>query len=326
MGSFHTTCNISQLPILPGDKVRVLFLLKSIYAVDPPNKMLLGNGKNGREGTYSTDFWVPWNIPLKAVYDDYGRVRDVEEGPNLQLFHACLREMLAQVPQGENPYHDPATVVDMDWEQMWWAAQEGRLRLKLSSPQPDYPDGLPLCAVMIREDIWQAMFKVRLSPDWYQKSSPTVASISKELLELIVAKDKERLDKFPFFVNEYGLNQAMRRFSIEASPLQRGLGTFLFKAKESFPVDSDEMKTVIRSTAELCYIGMLYNDIRRTWHPGTGLGSQGANFETTAHFHHLVAEVAYRNEEAFRADDPEAEPLVRLTDPGKLLGKPKKGR
>lgn len=324
MGSFHTTCNISQLPILPGDKVRVLFLLKSIYAVDPPNKMLLGGWKNGREGTYSTDFWTPWNIPLKAVYDDYGRVRDVEKGPNLQLFHACLREMLAEVPEGKNPYHDPATSVDMDWEQMWWAAIEGRLRLKLSAPQPDYPDGVPLCAVMIREDIWQAMFKVRLSPDWLQKCSPTVTSISKELLELVAAK--EELDKFPFITNEYGFGQAMRRFSLEPPPLQRGLGTFLFKAKESFPIDSSEMKAVIRSTAELCYVGMLYNEIRRTWHPGTGLGSQGVQFETTAHFHHLVAEVAYRNEEDLRDDDPDAKPLVRLTDPGKLLGKPRKAK
>lgn len=206
------------------------------------------------------------------------------------------------------------------------AAQEGRLRLKLSVPQPDYPDGIPLCAVMIREDIWQAMFKVRLSPDWLQNSSPTVASIGKELLGLVAAKDNKPLDEFPFFVNEYGLNQAMRRFSLKTSPLQRGLGTFLFKAKESFPIDSNEMKTVIQSTAELCYIGMLYNEIRRTWHPGTGLGSQGACFETTAHFHHLVAEVAYRNEEASRADDPDASPLVRLADPGKLLGKPKKVR
>ncbi len=322
MGSFHTTCNISQLPILPGDKVRVLFLLKSIYAIDPPNKMVLGNGKNGREGTYSTDFWVPWNIPLKAVYDDYGRVQDVEEGPNLQLFHACLREALAEVPQGENPYHDPGTSIDMDWEQMWWVAQEGRLRLKLSAPHVDYPDGVPLCVVMIREDVWQAMFKVQVNPDWFQKTAPSVASIGKELLELLTARGN--LDVFPFLVNEYGLNQAMRRFSLESSPLQRGLGTFLFKAKESFPVDSREIKTVIRSAAELCYIGMLYNDIRHTWHPGTGIGSQGVNFETTAHFHHLVSEVAYRIEEASRADDLDAKPLVRLTDPGKLLGKPKK--
>ena len=57
---------------------------------------------------------------------------------------------------------------------------------------------------------------------------------------------------------------------------------------------------------------------------GPALAPRGAQFETTAHFHHLVAEVAYRNEEVLRADDPDAKPLVRLADPGKLLGKPKR--
>lgn len=321
MGSFHTTCNISQLPILPGDKVRVLFLLKNVYAIDPPNKMCLGGGNNGREVVRPTDFWIPWNIPLKAVYADYGRVAEVEEGPNLELFHECLNEMLCGVKEGPNPYHNPSTSAGMSWEQMWWAAQEGRLRLNFVHAHNEYPSGIPLCAVMIREDIWQAVLKLPLKPNWFQKTAPSPASISDDLYKMLLPSTK--LDHFPFSVNEYGLQQAMRMYGLEGTPLQRALGTFLYKAKERYTLDSKEMSTVLQSIGEMCYIGTIYERIRRTWFPGSGQGTQGVEFETVSNFNSLISEVAYQRAAEYAAEDPDAKKVVRL-NAKKILGDLKK--
>ena len=79
MGSWHATCNLSQLPITPGTKVRVLFLGRCPYSMDPGNEMQLSSGDNSKERCYSTDFWYPRTIPIKAVYDDYGRVTGIDE-------------------------------------------------------------------------------------------------------------------------------------------------------------------------------------------------------------------------------------------------------
>ena len=68
MGSFATTCAVSELPIEAGDKVRYLLLSSNPYI----------------EGVkcHTSDLWFPRTYPVQAVYNDYGSIENIVQ-PNL---------------------------------------------------------------------------------------------------------------------------------------------------------------------------------------------------------------------------------------------------
>lgn len=315
MGSFHTTCNISQLPITPGTPVRILFLGKSPYRMDPKNPLALGEGGNSREGCYSTDFWYPRMVPLKATYYDYGQVQDVEHGLGQLLFWEQLRTDLWSVEQGENEYHQPASAFNMDWEQMWWVAIEGRLRIKRKYvSREDSHLAVPVCPVMIREDVWQAMLVLTNPNDAYElvdgkyETKPLRLEFFKE--QILRAFQKVMADPMSDWERKYNEEHpgtTPSRFYLGFQGLfldhnnpagALGLEFYLRSLIEAveageYTLESPEIQDMIHRIAEVMHVKYLYSALRRTWHPGTGQGSQSTEYLTQAKFHHAMAAISY---------------------------------
>jgi hypothetical protein len=313
MGSWHATCNISQLPITPGTPVRVLFLGRCPYSTDDSTE-----GRNGREGVYSTDFWYPRTIPLKAVYDDYGRVDKIDEtGLAYSLFWEQLKSDLYPVEEGENPYHDPSTSLDMDWDQMWWAASEGRLLVKRESyfVKEGRKPALPICAVMIREDVYQAMLNLQCvhrsydridgkeySPDqdfsdknykcynvdYFKDKFAKVIEVGKDL------RDNPPDETTSYRDVKYVLYNMLDRYS---PPGMQGISFYVEKiasliaTKEMEPNDP-KIERLINDISEIEYIMLLFSYLRKTWHPGTGCGSQGNDLDQAFLYYRAMSEVA----------------------------------
>ncbi len=322
MGSFHTTCNISQLPITPGTPVRVLFLQRNQWSMDPVRQDALGEGNNSREGCYSTDWWRPWNAPLRAVYDDYGRVAQVEQGLGLEMFWAFLRANLYEVQAGSNEYHQPASYKEMDWDHMWWVAAEGRLRLKRSS---NNHKAVPLCAVMIREDVWKAMLALSSGTQIYLEENnnlvhTSIAFYMKQLKEYLKNMIESNSDDF---FRTYAAREKLRDIfgcrdmlgdswaaRLEFIVNQMKLGNIAF--------EDPDLVSLLQAIAELQHVKDLYETLRRTWHPGSGMGSQSTNYIESAHFHHAMAMVGYRmadHELSCCLADEGADPSQSRTEP-----------
>ena len=68
MGSFNKIGFVSSLPILSGDETVLVFMI--------PNKY--NEGKNSGV-CYSTDWFEPAFLPVYGVYDDYGRIENVQD-------------------------------------------------------------------------------------------------------------------------------------------------------------------------------------------------------------------------------------------------------
>ena len=68
MGSYNGTCGISQLPILSGDRVVLLFLKHQKYAE-------IGMGGF----CYSTNQYKPLCPVIHGRYDDYGSIEEIED-------------------------------------------------------------------------------------------------------------------------------------------------------------------------------------------------------------------------------------------------------
>lgn len=314
MGSYEVTCNISQLPITGGTPVRVLFLGKCPYSMDDTNEAALGEGNNSREGCYSTDFWYPRMVPLKAEYYDYGQVQKVEGGLNQILFWEQLVKDLWKVDQGPNPFHDPASSHNMDWDRMWDVVTEGRLRIKRKHvSREDGHKATPVCAVMIREDAWQAMLALE-NPwkdcgrrDGYRPVSLTlkyykakITEVAKEVLATPVSDwEREYMERNPDFQSfRYSLLQDL---FLDSNNPAGALGLeFYFKSLieavevGEYTLECPEIQDMFQRIAEVQHVKNLYSALRRTWHPGTGQGSQSVEFLAEAQFHHAMAMIGYR--------------------------------
>jgi len=111
MGSFSYTCGVSKLPIEAGDKIRYILLTENPYGDDC--------GANGH--------WFPRSFPIRAEYNDYGSVENVEDGIGRDLWMEALKIDLLSVGVGDNSVHDVPTSKNMKWEQLLEAIVEKRV-------------------------------------------------------------------------------------------------------------------------------------------------------------------------------------------------------
>lgn len=133
MGHFSQTCLISHLPITGGTPIRVCLLSSSPY----------GGGRD-RHG----EAWSFRSIPFRAEYNDYGSIENVhpEDEVLVDLAIAQFNRDAIEIPQGDNPYHDPPVTRGMPAEGWWDALWEGRLRVRETygrSLKVKVPKGLP---------------------------------------------------------------------------------------------------------------------------------------------------------------------------------------
>lgn len=116
MGHFSQTCLLSHLPVTGGTPIRVCLLSSSPYA------------HSDRHG----EAWSFRSIPFRAVYNDYGSIENVhpEDQILVDLALAQFNRDAIEIPQGDNPYHDPPVTRGMPAEGWWDALWEGRLQVR----------------------------------------------------------------------------------------------------------------------------------------------------------------------------------------------------
>jgi hypothetical protein len=151
MGSFNTTCFVSQQTIAPGDEA-IIFPIKQQSTYRPVELILKSNGNKKVEkygycnsNCYPTAFWAYCGPMIRATYDDYGRFtldEDEDNIINLVSFLNILSKSVCDVKQGENEYHDHSLEFDKIydpkqqysfeqlvsvWDKVWTVASKSRL-------------------------------------------------------------------------------------------------------------------------------------------------------------------------------------------------------
>ncbi len=116
MGSFNTTCFVSQQTISTEDKAVILPILQQstynpVELLVPVREGVKEISKYGYSSSscYATAFWGYAGPMLKGVYSDYGnfqleKTKDNEQ--NLRSFLNSLVGKICDVKPGENKYHD----------------------------------------------------------------------------------------------------------------------------------------------------------------------------------------------------------------------------
>lgn len=138
MGSFASTCCVSGLPIECGDEVRFFLLTENPYE----DSLVCS----------SHDLYVPRTYPLRAKYNDYGSVEDVEEGPARDIWMEGLKIDLVEVGWGDNRCHDVPTYKDMSFDDLLTALWEDRVRVQREIKKLDFELVYPEVSERLRKD------------------------------------------------------------------------------------------------------------------------------------------------------------------------------
>jgi hypothetical protein len=124
MGSFNSACIVSGLPIEAGDKVRFLVLARSALHPDGNDHPHYVNGR-----------WQLFGVPVRAEYNDYGSVENIEDGYAKSFLLSRLKAHSVEIGVGDNQCHDSEVVEEMDEESWLDALWEGRVRVRECRPR-----------------------------------------------------------------------------------------------------------------------------------------------------------------------------------------------
>jgi hypothetical protein len=104
MGCWNGTCMISNLPIISGEKVKLIILRKAISSTRIFNSSAY---------VYSHDIFTPSFFPLSGVYNDYGMIEGVEEDWNYQLIEKYFKELFGNKIIADGETKENWTLIDV---------------------------------------------------------------------------------------------------------------------------------------------------------------------------------------------------------------------
>ena len=148
MGCFNATCIVSGLAIEAGDPVRFLALTESRYY------------KGNHHICYVTGRWQPRTAPLRAEYNDYGSIENIQESLAERVFFKSFDRDVIEKGVGDNQCHDVQVRKGMSRDEWLTALWEGRVFVD-EDRNPNY----------VHED----------KDEYHQKGVPTLIRIEKVL-------------------------------------------------------------------------------------------------------------------------------------------------
>jgi len=153
MGSFNVTCIVSGLAIEVGDPVRFLALTE--------NEFHRGNDHI----CYVTGRWQPRTAPLRAEYNDYGSIQNIQKSLSERVFFESFNSDVIEKGVGDNQCHDVHVRKGMSRDEWLDALWEGRVFVRglHGEHNPNY----------VHED----------KDEYHRKGVPTLARIENVLKE-----------------------------------------------------------------------------------------------------------------------------------------------
>ncbi len=138
MGSFNATCIISGLPIEAGDPVRFFLLTSSKY-------------RRGNEHIcYVSGRWQLRGAAIRAKYNDYGSIEDLEESLTTRALFEALNVDAVEQGVGDNQCHDVQVrhgMPEEDWLKALWEGRvfvrDATLRFQPGAKRAEPEEGLP---------------------------------------------------------------------------------------------------------------------------------------------------------------------------------------
>lgn len=288
MGSWNSTCALSNLPIKRGDKVVFLALTENIVSY-------LSTG--------ISSLWAPTSLPIYAKYDDFGSIEkwSKSEEPLLDMaLNYFKRSLVGPCTVRMNDGRDVKVEKEtLTVEQMLVALCEEKIA-KVTL----FGHGKAKCvAVLIRRDVWNSLLKMEVAdflgrrqslallkagiPALLEDTRNRAASVTPEGFPLILLRDTYETDACP-------LRRSVSNRGEDISPqcemrmdLRAALTNYGQKQNTS---NLKLVELLLARHIELTTIGYVMDATRRCWQP-TSAVSTDPNFKVHRAFQARVAKL-----------------------------------
>lgn len=290
MGCWNGTCAISQLPILSGDKVKLIILRTK--------ENLVGNLAGGGM-CYSSGVTVPMSLPMEVTYNDYGSGEKVIENYNtkhlLNYFKEELKDGKIFYKVGKHDKVKPLSSV----ENLLYNIERGYVFTNgiLQSSERYYLPECPISFVMILNSVWDSMINavVSLSSNFFsfEREDDPFYGTRENSYEMI--EDYFKYLKKSFSSNDPCSRIILDRWSILDGNWKRNflsglrqydrVDTISFLKYHMYLEDLLEKEDTVnleefkKDLFEFVTISTVMEVLRKTWIPQAGAGSQDQDFE-----------------------------------------------
>ena len=299
MGSWNGTCMISNLPILSGDKVKLIILHSNRMS----NSEIIGQSAF----TYHNDILTPSFLPLTGMYSDCGLIDNIRKDWNYNLIENYLKIQLS-----DTIFIDGKEYKNWKLEDVLYGIERGNITYPSynnkekdtlfdytmkKSDKMDYTDSddrrLMLSFVLIREDIWYYINN-NYNGSKFNFEREEGEDFNIDIDDYLIKQYKKHLNsnlKLKEIENDDSLSDsekvvALMRFSWDGQSnifyseyhnyiqlLAKNEYTKYFKNNE------DKQDQIFEYWSQLAKIHEFLSDSRKSWMIQSGAGSQEANYD-----------------------------------------------
>lgn len=259
MGCWNGTCMISNLPILSGEKVKLVFLHRP-YKDESIYKSAY---------CYPNGIFHPGAFALDGEYNDYGSVENIIEDLNFTLINKYFKDKYKKikVEKEELSKFDLYNIIE--------GIERGSLELfdkEWLNKKSHYN------FVMIREDIWNNICKEHKTEFWKEKEDQIGKDDYYQTAQEWVNKKFQKYKKYK--ENIFTRNSELLSFS---NPLDMGGyagGTNMFMQSLYFSKLDDSLDYFQKLFTESVIIDSFLGATRKGWMIVSGAGSQSSEWES----------------------------------------------
>lgn len=275
MGCWNGTCALSNLPIMYGDRVKLIFICAFNTAPIP-------GANHPISPSYPDDVWSALPLVVSGTYNDYGSIENVDDDI---FIDAGLKVFQKLKTSGRLKIETDKYTSDVDFETMAQFAdivERGRVTVK--HPYRHNDGFLQLAFCLIREDIWNVVVKSYKPESWQPKRrSPEPREFASTLERLSSAKFvQQRL-----FDELRGHASIFDRPDLYASELDKELD-------EKFKTSVEKFSEQLDRQNEFWTIYSAMHPLRKSFAPQSGGGSQDTDFELHAALATTVLDICYK--------------------------------
>ena len=263
MGCWNGTCMLSNLPIIAGDKIK-LVILHSPYGK--------GNVLNQSGYCYPDGVLSPAFLPISGEYNDYGGIKNIVEDWNYKLIEAILKKKF----NGEIRVHRKTKTE--------WTLKDVIFGIERTNPQDENGKDLDLSYAMIRKDIWD--FAVELH------KNEMVFNYSEE-----VGECKGYIEYYKYLERKFEkANLPPKSIYNNRDNIFKfgGSGKLIdYFFYDMYMTDSPEEDKVdiFKQWSEIMYVISFMNQTRKSWMIQQGAGFQEASWEQYIAFSKKVIDI-----------------------------------
>jgi len=319
MGCWNGTCMISNLPIISGEKIKLVILRGGI-----------SRKEHGSAYVYSHDIFTPSFFPLSGQYNDYGMIEGVDEDWNYKLIEDYFKKLFGKkiiadgetkenytlidildgIERGDLKYYGKPNKEMIERKKMALKAVKVYDKSGYSSEKckKDWYDlaemdisntlrDANLSFVMIREDIWKHIADSYVG-QFYNRDSkgtddPDFYLTAKRYCRIEFEKSIGRAIKFKELLSDVK-DEASKAKALEELTewLSSGYATGIFTRQsldfldpalyDDVAINGDEIvrEDVLNRYTEFTCISSFLGETRRGWMIQAGAGSQHDGWET----------------------------------------------